>query len=188
MGDNNNERNNGVVWDGREETWGRGEEDDTWRRQIDEDNARAAEVRNVVAELLGRLAAVGCPGLIVHISEFVGNRLIALPGGPFANLHMGPQAVLDENGLLPRREVAEARFNAWVEENGLQHILGIIGNAAADGGNDAMQEVANDAAIQETDSGNDAMQEVANDEADGGNDAMQLFLYYINTLLIKSFE
>ena len=163
MGDNDNERNNGVVWDGREETWGRGEEDDTWRRQIDEDNARAAEVRNVVAELLGRLAAVGCPGLIVHISEFVGNRLIALPGGPFANLHMGPQAVLDENGLLPRREVAEARFNAWVEENGLQHIFGIIGNEEtmqeADGGNDAVQEVGNDATMQEADGGNNAVQE-----------------------------
>ena len=140
MGDNHNDRNNG--WE-RHETWGRGEQDNTWRRQIDEDNAAAEEVRNVVAELLAipalrggaarppsnqqRVAAFGCPGVIRHISEFVGNRLIARPGGNNANLHIGPQATLDENGLLPRRDVAVARWNAWVEENGLQHILGFIG-------------------------------------------------------------
>ena len=138
-------------------------------------------MRNVVAELLGGLAAVGCPGLIRHISEFVGNRLIARPGGDNVNLHIGPQATLDGNRLLPRRDVALARWNAWVEENGLQHLFGDVGNdetmQEADGDNDATQEVGNDATMQEADGGNDAVQEVGNDatmqEADGGNNAVQ---------------
>ena len=99
MGDNQNDRsdnhNGGINGWGRQEhqgAWGRlVNNNGGWGQQIAEDNAAAREVRHVVSELLGVLAAVSSPGLIHHISEFVGNRLIegTGPQNEEVNRHMG---------------------------------------------------------------------------------------------------
>lgn len=82
-----------------------------WERQSAEENAQAAEVRNVVSELLEHFGGINCEGLIYHISRFVGNRLVGRMRENEPSLHHGWQTGLDEDGLLPRREVAAAALN-----------------------------------------------------------------------------
>ena len=109
-----------------------------WERLIAEENAQAAEVRNVVSELLEHFGGINCEGLIYHISRFVGNRLVGRIRENEPSLHRGWQTGLDEDGLLPRRVVAAAAPEWQLGEEQQEEEMEVdgINMDGDDGGND----------------------------------------------------